>query len=98
MKDFVVINFGEYFKCTREKLYAKLSENKILEKLLNHFISITTDKVRKYVEMMKLSSFDNCICHYNIKIVNVFYPELQLLNNKPTIKNKLKEFLSELKV
>ena len=26
-----------------------------------------------------------------------FYPELQLINTKPMIKNKLKEFLSELK-
>ena len=25
MKDFVVINSGEYFKSTREKLYSKLS-------------------------------------------------------------------------
>ena len=38
MKDFVLINFGEYFKSTREKLYSKLSEKKIIEKLLNHFI------------------------------------------------------------
>ena len=38
MKDFVLINFGEYLKSTREKLYAKLSEKKIIEKLLNHFI------------------------------------------------------------
>ena len=26
LKDFVVINFDEYFKSTREKLYYKLSE------------------------------------------------------------------------
>ena len=38
MKDFVLINFGEYFKSTREKLYVTLSEKKIKEKLLNHFI------------------------------------------------------------
>ena len=48
--------------------------------------------------MMKSSSFDDCICHCNIKILNVFYPELQLINTKSTIKNKLKELLSELKV
>ena len=30
-------------------------------------------------------------------ILNHFYPELQLINTKPTIKNQLKEFLSKLK-
>ena len=34
---------------------------------------------------------------YNIKILNLFPPELQLINTKPMIKNKLKEFLSGLK-
>ena len=38
VKDFVLINFDEYFKCTREKRYSKLSEEKDLEKLLNRFI------------------------------------------------------------
>ena len=35
--------------------------------------------------------------HYNVEILNIFDPELQLLNTKPMIKHKLKEFLSELK-
>ena len=34
---------------------------------------------------------------YNIEIMNLFDPELQLINTRPIIKNKLKEFLSELK-
>ena len=34
---------------------------------------------------------------YNIAILNPFDSELQLMNTKPIIKNKLKEFLSELK-
>ena len=34
---------------------------------------------------------------YNIAILNPFDPELQLMNTKPIIQNKLKEFLSELK-
>ena len=38
VKDFVAINFSEYFKSAKEKLYSKL--NKILEKMLNHFISL----------------------------------------------------------
>ena len=46
---------------------------------------------------MQSGSSDNCICHFNIKILNLFDPELQLINTKPIIKNKLKELLSELK-
>ena len=34
---------------------------------------------------------------YNIEILNLFNPELQLVNTKCKIKNKLKELLSELK-
>ena len=39
VKDFVDINFSEYFKSTREKLLYKLGDKKTLEKLPNHFIS-----------------------------------------------------------
>ena len=39
VKDFVAINFSEYFKPTREKLCSKLSDEKIMEKLLNCFMS-----------------------------------------------------------
>ena len=40
VKDYVAINFSEYFKSTKEKLYSKLNKKKILEKLLKHFISL----------------------------------------------------------
>ena len=33
----------------------------------------------------------------NVKILNFFDPELQLINTKPVIKDKLKELLSKLK-
>ena len=46
---------------------------------------------------MQSSCSDNCLFHYNIKIVNLFDPELQLANTKPIFKNKLKELLNELK-
>ena len=46
---------------------------------------------------MQSNSFDNCIHHYNVEILNLFDPQLQLINTKPVIKNKLKELLSELK-
>ena len=31
--------------------------------------------------------------YYNIEILNLFDPELQLINTKPVIKNKLRELL-----
>ena len=70
-------------------------KNKILEKLLNRFIFLTTPtEVKKCVEMMHFSLSDNCVCHFNIKILNLFDPELQLINTILIIKNKLKELLN----
>ena len=46
---------------------------------------------------MQSNSSDNCIHLHNVEILNLFYPELQLINTKPMIKNKLKKLLSELK-
>ena len=44
---------------------------------------------------------DNCIHRYNVEILNLFDPELQLINTKLMIKleemKKLKELLSKLK-
>ena len=40
---------------------------------------------------------DNCVCHYNDEILNLFDHKLQLVNTKPVNKNKLKEWLDELK-
>ena len=57
-------------------------KNKILGKLLNRL------EVEKYVQS---SYSDNCIHHYNIEILNLFDPELQLISTKPVIKNKLRE-------
>ena len=47
--------------------------------------------------MMQSSSSDNCVCHCNIKILDIFDPGLQLINNKLIMKNKLKQLLSKLK-
>ena len=52
------------------------------------------DEVEKYVQP---NSFDNCVYHYNVKILNLFDPEVQLINTKPVIKSKLKKLLNELK-
>ena len=46
---------------------------------------------------MLSNSSDEYVHLYNLEIINLFYPELQLIHTKPMIKNKLKELLSELK-
>ena len=46
---------------------------------------------------MQSNSSDNCIHHCNVKILNLFDPELQLINTKPVINDKLKALLNELK-
>ena len=49
------------------------------------YIFLTTpDKVEKYVQT---NSSDNCIHCYIVEISDIFYPQLQLINNKPMIKN-----------
>ena len=84
MRDFVAINFSEYFKSTREKPQ-------------NHILVFPTapDEVEKFAKIMESNSSDNCEYRYNIGILDVFDHELQLINSKPMIQNKLKEFLSE---
>ena len=47
--------------------------------------------------MIQSSSSDDSMRHCNIKILSLFDPELPLINTKPSIKNKLKELLGELK-
>ena len=39
---------------------------------------------------MQLNSCDNSIHHYNVEILNIFDPELKLINTKPMIKKKIK--------
>ena len=46
---------------------------------------------------MQSNSSGKCMHQYNVKILNLFDPELQLINTKPKIKNKLKGLLNELK-
>ena len=40
---------------------------------------------------------DNCVHHYNVEILNLFDPELQLIKTIPVIRYKRKELLNELK-
>ena len=46
---------------------------------------------------MQSSSFDNCVHHYNVEVLNLIDTELQLINTRSVIKNKLKRLLSKLK-
>ena len=79
VKDFVDINFSEYFKSIREKK----NLGKVTKSL---YIFLTTPgEVVKYVQ---LNSSGNRVHHYNAEILNLFYPELQLTNTKTVIKNK----------
>ena len=99
VKDFVIIDFGEYFKSMKGKLYSKLYEEQNVRKVAESLYIFlgTPDKIEKYGKMLESNFSDNCEHHYNIEILNLFDPELQLINTKPMIKSKLKEFLSELK-
>ena len=47
---------------------------------------------------MLTNSSDNFVHHYNVQILNVFYPEIQLINTKSVIKNKLLSELEKFKV
>ena len=47
--------------------------------------------------MMQSSSSDGCVDHYNIDILNLFDPGLQLINTRPVIRNKLEDLFSGLK-
>ena len=78
VKDLAVINSDEYFKSVRETLYTKLIEKQNLRKVaaLLHIFPKTPDEVEKHLEVMQSSSSNNCICHFNIKILNLFDPEL----------------------
>ena len=99
VKDFVAINFSEYFKSLREKLYSKRNEEQNLRKVTKslYIFLATPDEIEKYVDIMQSNSSDSCIHRYNVEILNVFDPDIQLINTKPMIKNKLKELLYELK-
>ena len=90
-KDFVVINFDEYFKYLREKLHSKLCNEQNLWKVaeLLYIFLTTPDKVMIW-EMMLLSYFDNCIYHFNIKVFNLFNSDLQSISTKPIIKKQIK--------
>ena len=81
VKDFVDKNFNETIR--------KKENLRKAAKSLYIFLTIPVE--------VKSSPSDNGVHHYNADILNLIDPELQLINTKPVIKNKLKELQSELK-
>ena len=69
----------------REKIISKLGEEKNLRKVTESFYTFlaTLDEVEKYDElvekmpeakiMLQSSLSDDCVRHYNIKILNIFH-------------------------
>ena len=81
VKGLIAINASKYFRSIRE-------EENIRKFAKSLFIFLTTpDEVEKYVQSKSCYDF---IHHYNYEILNLFDPELQLINTEPMIKNKLK--------
>ena len=63
VKDFVIMNFGEYFQSMREKLYSELCEEQNLRKIGESlYIFLTTpDEVEKYVKVTQSNSSDSYV-------------------------------------
>ena len=80
----------------QRKLYSKLNKKQSLRKVVKLLCISpkTSHQVEKYVQSY---SSDNCTQFYNVEILSLFDPELQLKNVEYTIKNKLKELLSKFK-
>ena len=74
-------------------MYCKLSDKKNLIKVvaLLYIFLTTPNEVEKYVETMQSNSSDRYVHRCSIEILNLFDPELQLINTISMIKNKLKE-------
>ena len=87
VKDFLAIKFSEHFTPIREEKNLRK-----VTKLPCIFLT-TPGQVEKYVQS-KLS--DNCMHQYNVEILNLFDPELQLIITKAMTENKLKELFNEM--
>ena len=63
VKDFVIMNFGEYFQSMRGKLYSELCEEQNLRKIGESlYIFLTTpDEVEKYVKVTQSNSSDSYV-------------------------------------
>ena len=91
MKDFVVKNFGNYFKSTKEKVFSKLREEQNLRRVAESpYIFLTTpNEVEQYAKIL-IDTDDNCIHYNNIEILYLFDPELKLISTKAYDKKQIK--------
>ena len=87
--DFVAINFSDFFESRSEELNLRKGVKSLYiflttsDEIENHFQSQIIQIILYIVIMLRFWTF--------------FDPELQLINTKPMILNKLKELLNELK-
>ena len=66
-------------------------EQNFREVVKSLYIFLTTpDEIVKYMES---NSSDNCAHHYNVEILNLCDPGLQLINTKSVIKLKIKRIV-----
>ena len=74
VKDFAVINFGEYLKSSKKTCVLNYVRNRILRKVVESIYIFLAghDEIEKYVEMMQSNASDNCVHYYNIEILNLF--------------------------
>ena len=93
VKDFVGRISGKYLKSKKGNVCSKLNEVRILEKVVESLSVFVTHLMK----MIQSNSSDTCVHCYNIEILNLFDPELQLIKTNSMIKNKLKIFSTLLK-
>ena len=80
VKDFLVINFGKYFKSTSENLCSKTCEEENLRIVAEslYIFRTTSDELEKYAKMTQSSSSDNYVHHCNIETLNCNWLTLNL--------------------
>ena len=88
VKDFVVINSSGYLKSIKE-------EQNLIKVSKSFYLFLTTPD--EWGKTVQSNFYDYCINHCNVEVLNLFDPDLQLMNIKPVIKNKFQNFLSALK-
>ena len=73
-------------------MYSKLNEEqnyRKVAKLLDIFLT-RPNEVEKYAKTMQSNLSDNFVYLHNFESLNLFNPELHMINTKPMIKNKLR--------
>ena len=102
-----ITNWGRDYKTSQKDYRSGITKQCRIFVAINFSESIKGQNLRKNAKFLYIflttpnevqwNSSDNCIHYYNVKNLNLFDAELQLINTKPVIKNKLKGLLKELK-